>query len=282
MAAGALYRARKAVIVGDPRQIEPVVTDELKFLRQAFEEDIYSPYKQKNVSVQNCADFMNPFGTYMENGSDYPDWVGCPLLVHRRCISPMYDISNQLSYGGMMKQQTAAPKPEIEENFIRGCSQWINIAGHEKGNKNHFVEEQGDKVCELLEAAFERDQSPDVFVISPFRSVKSGMVKHIQNYVKDPNSKFKTLKSKSNPQWIKTHVGTIHTFQGREANEVIFLLGCDDSENASSAIRWVNDNIVNVAVTRAKYRLYVIGDGKAWSSSRCVSSVYDAIKLTES
>jgi len=281
MAAGALYRARKAIIVGDPRQIEPVVTDELKFLKQAFKEEIYSPYKQKNVSVQNCADFMNPFGTYMENESDHPDWVGCPLLVHRRCISPMYEISNQLSYGGMMKQQTAAPNTEIEEKFILDRSQWINIAGREKGNKNHFVEEQGDKVCEMLEIAFKQNQSPDVFVISPFRSVKSGMEKHIKNYVKDhPKSKLKALKN--NSQWIKTHVGTIHTFQGREANEVIFLLGCDDSENASSAIRWVNDNIVNVAVTRAKYRLYVIGDECAWSSSRCVRLVYDTIKSTES
>lgn len=85
-----------------------------------------------------------------------------------------------------------------------------------------------------------------------------------------------------NSQWINTHVGTIHTFQGREANEVIFLLGCDASENASSAIHWVNDNIVNVAVTRAKYRLYVIGDEKAWSSSRCVRLVYDTIKSIES
>ena len=36
-------------------------------------------------------------------------------------------------------------------------------------------------------------------------------------------------------------------------------------------VNWVNDNIVNVAVTRAKYRLYVIGDEEVWKKSACVS-----------
>ena len=58
----------------------------------------------------------------------------------------------------------------------------------------------------------------------------------------------------------------MHTFQGKGANEVIFLLGCD--ENSIGAVNWVNDNIVNVAVTRAKYRLYVIGDYDVWKTSR--------------
>ncbi len=133
MALGALFRTRKAMIVGDPKQIEPVVTDDLKILREAYKEEVYAPYKEKDVSVQICADIMNPFGTFIDNGSDNPEWVGCPLLVHRRCVSPMYDISNILSYNGMMKQQTAKPKPEIEQTFIYSKSQWIDIGGKEKG-----------------------------------------------------------------------------------------------------------------------------------------------------
>lgn len=66
-------------------------------------------------------------------------------------------------------------------------------------------------------------------------------------------------------------IGTVHTFQGKEANEVIFLLGCDNSREAEGAIKWVNKNIVNVAATRAKFRLYVIGDEAAWNKSPCVS-----------
>lgn len=83
------------------------------------------------------------------------------------------------------------------------------------------------------------------------------------------------------PDWVETHIGTVHTFQGKEADEVIFLLGCD--KNSLGAVRWVNTNIVNVAVTRAKYRLYIIGDYTVWQHSdvmqklKCILDSY-AIK----
>lgn len=90
MAVGALYRCRKAMIVGDPKQVEAVVTDDLALLKKAFDDEELKPYKSKNISVQSFADGLNAFGTYLDNGTDYPEWVGCPLLVHRRCISPSF------------------------------------------------------------------------------------------------------------------------------------------------------------------------------------------------
>lgn len=283
MALGALYRCRRAVIVGDPRQVEPVVTDDLLLLKNAYHDEILKPYKRKTISVQSFADRLNAFGTYLDNGSDEPEWVGCPLLVHRRCISPMYDISNQLSYNGIMKQQTRLPKPEKAETFLYETSQWINVAGKEKGNKNHFVEMQGDKVCELLETAFTKNVEPSLYIISPFTSVVSGIRKHIQDYCRRNRST-----TKVNPDYMldydKKRIGTVHTFQGKEADEVIFLLGCDDSKDAAGAVGWVNKNIVNVAATRAKYRLYMIGDEAAWKKSSCVSEakqIMDRFAKTE-
>ena len=64
-------------------------------------------------------------------------------------------------------------------------------------------------------------------------------------------------------QWMKKNIGTVHTFQGKGADEVIFLLGCDNQ--SITAANWVNKNIVNVAATRAKFRFYVIGDEKVWT-----------------
>ena len=81
MAVGALYRSRKAIIVGDPKQVEPVVTDDLALLKKSFKEELYRSYQDKSLSVQRCADILNPLGTYLENGTDQPEWVGCPLLV---------------------------------------------------------------------------------------------------------------------------------------------------------------------------------------------------------
>jgi hypothetical protein len=268
MVLGALYRSRTSIIVGDPKQVEPVVTDDLKLLKEVFDDEILKPYKNKTLSVQGFADELNQFGTYLDNGTDTPDWVGCPLLVHRRCISPMYDISNEISYNNMMKQQTRKPSSEVSKTFVYNKSQWINVAGKENGNKNHFVEEQGKKVCEMLEMAFEKSDYPNLYIISPFSSVVSGMRAYIKKFCKDkPNTPIK----KGLADWLGKNIGTVHTFQGKEANEVIFLLGCDTSASAKGAVRWVNNNIVNVAATRAKFRLYIIGDARAWEGSICVS-----------
>lgn len=266
MAVGALFRARHAVIVGDPKQVEPVVTDDLQLLKNAYTESLYNAYKEKSLSVQKCADTLNPFGTYIENTADIPDWVGCPLLVHRRCISPMYEISNNISYNGIMKQQTTIPDKFC---FIYEQSQWLNIVGSEKGNYDHYVKLQGEKVCEIVEKAFSLSNNPSLYIISPFTTVVKGIKYELSAYCKR-NPMSAIAQNDNTDDWITDNIGTVHKFQGKEANEVIFLLGCDTSRESEHAVKWVNSNIVNVAVTRAKYRLYIVGDQKAWKSNSFV------------
>lgn len=234
---------------------------------------MFKPYKSVKNSVQQFADLINPYGTYLENEQNEMEWVGCPLVVHRRCISPMYDISNYISYNNKMKQQTAMPSAKKEAQFCYTGSRWLNVNGCEKGNKNHFVEEQGKRALDLLELAFTKSNTPSLFVITPFTTVRSGMIKCIEQALY--GKQYPVLKQKSDyvKEWMYKNIGTVHTFQGKEADEVLFLLGCDTSKSALGAIRWVNANIVNVAVTRAKYRLYVIGDGAAWKESRYISQV---------
>lgn len=266
IALGGLYRSRKAVIVGDPKQVEPVETEDLALLKNAYQDDDLVYYN--DTSVQVFADRINMFGTNLDAEND---WVGCPLLVHRRCISPMYDISNCISYNNIMKQQTPSPSKEDRKKFIYDTSQWIHVEGKERGNKNHFVQTQGEEVCKLLEIAFTKNEKPDIFIISPFTTVIHDIIDYIKKYV------YTHPETKIDKDYLLNEdakrIGTVHTFQGKEANEVIFLLGCDASSGSIGAVQWVNANIVNVAVTRAKYRLYVIGDRHAWSMNRYLKKV---------
>ncbi len=274
MAVGALYRARRAIIVGDPKQVEPVVTDELNMLKAAYSEKLYGFYKDKSLSVQNCADIINPYGTFFDNGTDYPDWVGCPLLVHRRCISPMYNISNKISYGGIMKQQTLLPSEDKNKFFLLSSSQWINVAGDENGSGDHYVPAQGTEVCSLVNKAFERSDTPNLYIIAPFNKVVQGIRKDLLEYAKTKKDSELYKKYNILRNWINKNIGTVHKFQGKEADEVIFLLGCDMKQKEKYAVTgFVNSNIVNVAVTRAKYRLYVVGDIRVWQKNRYVTAV---------
>lgn len=54
---------------------------------------------------------------------------------------------------------------------------------------------------------------------------------------------------------------------------MIFVLGCDGSKDAEGAVQWVNSNVVNVAVSRAKYRLYVLGDIRVWQRNLFVGEM---------
>ena len=66
-----------------------------------------------------------------------------------------------------------------------------------------------------------------------------------------------------------TNVGTVHTFQGKEAPIVFFVLGAD--RQSSGAARWAvtEANILNVAATRAKEEFYIIGDRKLYLGLGC-------------
>ena len=116
-----------------------------------------------------------------------------------------------------------------------------------------------------MKRAFQnKPDNPNIYIISPFTSV----VNRVTWLLK------KELSTVNNIQeWCRDNIGTVHKFQGKEADEVIFVLGCDDSQSARGAVNWVNSNIVNVAVTRAKYRLYVIGARDVWKHSYWVNKM---------
>lgn len=70
-AVGALFRAKRAIIIGDPLQIEPVFTlpkqliDELAQISPTTRNGTYSP---DQVSAQVLADRSNAYGAYVEAG----------------------------------------------------------------------------------------------------------------------------------------------------------------------------------------------------------------------
>lgn len=260
-ALGALFRSKRAIIVGDPLQVEPVVTIPeiiVGLLADGIGE--LSLYKDINNSVQLFADRINEF-----NGKIGEHIVGCPLVVHRRCIEPMFSISNRVSYDNRMFNMTSNTEPQ---KLLLDKSGWIHVVGEEVGNKNHFVKKQSDKVCELLENAlsiYENlfDTEKSVFIISPFKTVVNGLKTNIIEYFGEKGFERELLH-----QWCEQCVGTVHTFQGKDANEVLFVLGC--SSKSEGAMNWVSSkpNILNVACTRAKYRIVFIGNMEDWKERK--------------
>jgi superfamily I DNA and/or RNA helicase len=241
-AVGLIYRSRRCIAVGDPLQIEPVVTHpqklvELIRLETGVKETLWSPLES---SVQSLADRISLHGTMLKT-DDTVTWSGFPLRAHRRCDDPMFSISNRIAYNGQMVKATDNPLYQCEI----GQSCWFHFAGIDLKDKHVLLEEV--KILEwLLTKLVAEDTEREVYVISPFVSV----AEHCEK-------RFKKRKQ-------RVTCGTIHAFQGREADIVLLVLG--GNPDKLQAREWVtrNPNMINVAVTRAKHLFFIIGNHKLW------------------
>jgi hypothetical protein len=104
-------------------------------------------------------------------------------------------------------------------------------------------------------------EDASVFVISPFRKVAEAVQVTLRPHRR-------TIEKAKGKDLIAS--GTVHTFQGKEADVVILVLGSAPGEKGAGSRAWAaaKPNILNVAVTRAKSAIYVIGNRADWSSCR--------------
>ncbi len=283
-AVGAVWRANRTVVVGDPIQIEPVVTLPKSLfvdLRKYY--DVSANYLSDKSSVQTLMDLANPYGTFLQNS-----WIGSPLWVHRRCINPMFIICNKIAYDGNMVLAADNPEEkrtvlsEKEKHLVQfltemGPNAWYDVEG--ETSVRQYVPAQGEATIALVEKAFRCSggKVPSLFIITPFTAVKEEIKQLLtQNYERMTTG----LVSKSDfNRWINESVGTVHTFQGKEAAAVIFCLGVDAKSEGSATWATGAPNLINVAVSRAKYRFYVVGDSKIWGDLNYMKVVREELGL---
>ena len=77
------------------------------------------------------------------------------------------------------------------------------------------------------------------------------------------------------------NIGTIHTTQGKEANVIILVLGGDPKRPGAKKWASKTPNLLNVAVSRAKRRLYVIGDRNSWSNFNYFDVMANSLDVVE-
>ncbi|WLR41836.1 ATP-binding protein [Bacillus carboniphilus] len=261
-AAGAMWRSKRAIVVGDPIQIEPVVTIDQTILADVKRHfQIHDRYIDIGSSVQSLADHANPFGMYTKDGQ----WIGIPLWVHRRCQDPMFTISNEIAYDNNM---VLALKK-------KGKSSWFDCKG--TAVNLQFVEEQAYLVAEKITYQWKlQSKPPSLYVITPFTAVKEGLRKIVKSHLVSEGVLDKTAQS-----WVNKNIGTVHTFQGKEADIVYFVVGTD--ENKDSAADWScsKPNLINVAVTRAKKEFYIVGDYDRLSKKEYYQTIAEHVEKVE-
>jgi hypothetical protein len=261
-AVGGIYRCKRVLAVGDPLQIQPVLTTPVSILNKLCTNYLSQSAQLWNPSihsVQDIIDRSSKFGCTLEiNGHE--QWVGIPLWVHRRCIEPMFSLSNGIAYCHRMvhAKNNNDIKPILLNSQLENA--WINSSGKccDKQYKHELLEDLSG-LLEIITSA--KVELSSIFIITPFKTV----LRYLKNNISHPK--------------LKTNMGTIHTFQGKENEVVIMVLGCCP-ENAGGAT-WASSapNMINVALTRAKNNFFVIGDMSVWGHKPFFSDVAQKLKL---
>ncbi|MFB4159265.1 AAA domain-containing protein [Geomicrobium sp. JSM 1781026] len=241
---GAIFRSKKVMVVGDPSQIKPVLTLDspvLSLIGRHYK--VNETFVSGDASTQTLVDATSQFGFQ----KDEEEWIGIPLWVHRRSNYPMFTISNEISYNNLMVQGK-------EGDAAQGKSDWFDS----KGNAiDKYVKDQALLLKKLITNRLQDtpDLAEDIYVITPFRNVAFKVARVLDdiNFTKRENGK-------------PVNVGTVHTFQGKEAKIVYFVLGADSTSSGAASWAVSEANIMNVAATRAKEEFYVIGDKELYGS----------------
>ncbi|MBZ8138944.1 DNA helicase [Rubrivivax gelatinosus] len=271
-AAGAIWRSRRAVIVGDPLQIEPVFTVPLSLAEDLRRrQGVAASWSPIDESVQTLADRVTPFGSWVRRSGDGSRdgpaqrlWTGMPLRTHRRCDDPMFSLANRIAYAGQMVQgrvDTAGRPTPWTFDCCLGDSAWFDLRSDRSAHP--VVPDEIDFLLECV-AKVLRDNGGKtrVYVISPFRKVAQACSRRI-----------------GAAGFGGIECGTVHTFQGKEAQVVFLVLGTAPGQAGSGARSWAasRPNLLNVALTRAQCRLYVIGNASQWGALDYFRELRDAL-----
>jgi len=239
-----LYRAKQAVIIGDPFQLKHISTIpknlDLQLMRK------YNLLENPQWSYSECSLY--------DLASAYVDAENIiQLRDHHRSKAEIIGFSNKLFYDGKLRIATnydSLVKIERSEDAVK----WINVKGKaerppEGGARNNGEAEVVAKiVLNLLKA---NDFNGTVGVVTPFRA----QANIIRTIINDSDV------SSDNISRLSFMSETVHQFQGDERDIIIFSPVVSEGIQ-DTALNFLDRNrhLFNVAVTRARSQLIVAGN----------------------
>ncbi|MFC8965094.1 AAA domain-containing protein [Streptomyces sp. NPDC057094] len=237
-----LFRARRALVIGDPMQLQHITT-----------------LQPRQEAEAQCAAGLRAswLDEHRLNHRRYSSFhasaraTGQPLLLdeHFRCHPDIIGISNRHCYGGRLTVLTE-PRSLRRLDGVDAV-QWLDVTGAaRRGSNGSWInEEEAQRVHLAVERLLKRlPEGSTVGVVTPFRAQKELIARRWEHET-------------------RVRVGTVHTFQGGQ-QDVILLSLVAGERMRPSAINWLcrEVNLWNVAVTRARSHLIVFGGRHFWAA----------------
>ena len=259
--------ARKAIVVGDERQIPPVwsvrkaldismaIKNGVIEISEQYEKLEKMGLNCSQSSIMKIASLSSPYEKYGK---------GLFLSEHRRCYNEIIQYCNELVYGGNLEPLRGSFQNDdsnvisdllLPMNHVQVDTAYSQRVGTSRQNKNEaeaIVEWISENFSVILERYQLRAEDKQL-------DFNSKLVLGIITPFKSQSTLIKRLINKRLPDYAADiSVGTVHTFQGAERNVIIFSSVYGNQEGCFFINR--NTNLMNVAVSRAKDAFVVIGD----------------------
>ncbi|MGH8141270.1 MAG: AAA domain-containing protein [Steroidobacteraceae bacterium] len=243
-----LYRAKRAVIIGDPQQLRHI--------------SALSP--RKDTDLQSKYDLLESRTSWMYSTQSLYDLAAgvvqsgniLNLRDHHRSHADIINFANATFYGGRLRIATHYDLLRRPDKSAPGVV-WHNIHGKTRrppgGSADNPIEAKA-LVNDLRGLVVTRGFQGTVGVVTPFRA----QVQLISRLV-SKDAELSALVPR-----LELLVETVHRFQGDERDVMFFspVVSDDVTPGALSFLR-TNGNLFNVAITRARGLLQVVGDSAA-------------------
>jgi very-short-patch-repair endonuclease len=239
-----LYRARRVVVIGDPMQLRHVSTLSTQQDQQLLSKhglvDEYSGWAYSARSLFDLADSL----------CRSEDVVA--LRDHYRSHADIIEFSNEVFYGGRLRIATNHDRlrsPCPDEPAVR----WLDVPGKtvRPAGGGAMNEAEAQAVVKEVERLIRLGYRGSIGVVSPFRA----QANRIRDVVHGHASLVARLAD------VDFLADTVHRFQGDERDVMIFspVVSSGVSGAALGFLR-NNPNLFNVAISRARAALIVVGD----------------------
>jgi len=242
-----LYRARRVVVIGDPKQLRHISTLSKQQDQQSLSQHgLLEDYPGWAYSTRSLFDLASSLCRSEDIVS---------LRDHHRSHADIIEFSNGAFYEGRLRVATRYDrllKPWNDQPAAR----WIDVRGKvvrpSTGGALNDVE--ANAVVKEIERLLDQGYRGSIGVVSPFRAQA--------NRIQDLVFSHRSLGSRIAD--LNFLADTVHKFQGDERDVMFFspVVSEGISDRTLSFLR-NTPNLFNVAITRARAALIVVGDKSA-------------------